>query len=71
VSRSDHSGHERPAQTKFLKARSIQLKDSRAVEHEQATKISRTPGINRTRVRAKMRVTPPRMHRCPDMQKAS
>jgi hypothetical protein len=69
ASRLNHSGYERTAQPWFVKARAIQVEDLRALECEQVTKIGRSPGINRTRVRAKMRVTPPRMHRCPDLTK--
>jgi hypothetical protein len=66
---SDHSRHERPSQPTFLKARSIQVGGSRSVKHEQAAKIGRNPGLSRTRVRAKARVTPPRMHQCRQMQR--
>jgi hypothetical protein len=37
----------------------------------RARRSAGIPGVNRTRVRAKRRVPPSRIHRCPDMQKAS
>jgi hypothetical protein len=47
------------------------VEGSGALDREQVTKIDRSLEVNRTRVRAKIRVTPPRMHRCLDIQKAS
>ena len=71
ASRSDDSSHERPAQPRSPKVRSIRMESSGPSNTEQTMKIDRNPGVNRTRVRAKKRVTRPQTHQCRQIQKAS